>query len=402
MVKKTILMAVWPLILLAGCSTIKTGLQLKGGSVEQKSFTVTLPFEYRLGLVIVKVNLGGETYDFLLDTGAPCIISPEISKKLQAGKANFVKSSDSQGNKSKMGFVVLDEISIAGLRFRNICAGVESLNSSKTLACLHADGIVGSNLMRKAYWKIDYQNQVITISDRRDNLQIPADALSVSFTPNIAGIPLTRMQINGIEEKGVEFDTGFGGEFALNTETYTKLAPGLSAASVHKSYGSQAVGIYGMGKPDTVFNVLINHLSFGEVKVDSAAVDFSTDGSKLIGTKFFKNYDVVFDWSKKVVLMAEKKKYSHPDPRNYGLTVINRNDSLVVSSIFINSAAQKAGVQLGDVVVQMDSTKFDNIGEDQWCDMAGKGLFAGKNGTVNIRVLRGNQQMGFQLEKSIE
>ena len=57
------------LLFLSSCSSIKLLKLLKEGSVEQASFKTEIPFEMRLGLIIVPVTINGKTYDFLVDTG---------------------------------------------------------------------------------------------------------------------------------------------------------------------------------------------------------------------------------------------------------------------------------------------------------------------------------------------
>ena len=57
------------LLIITGCNSIHITKLLSNGKVAQQEFKVNIPFEYRLGLMVLKVNIEGEEYDFLLDIG---------------------------------------------------------------------------------------------------------------------------------------------------------------------------------------------------------------------------------------------------------------------------------------------------------------------------------------------
>ena len=70
-------------IAVSGCGALKVAKLLKQGDVEQPSFTAEIPFEMRMGLVVVKVNINGKDYDFLVDTGAPNLVTKELAAELK-------------------------------------------------------------------------------------------------------------------------------------------------------------------------------------------------------------------------------------------------------------------------------------------------------------------------------
>ena len=56
-----------------------------------------LTYRTYLGLQIVQVNLGGESYDFLFDTGAPMVLSPGLRKSPNMKLLTRKPVHDSQG-----------------------------------------------------------------------------------------------------------------------------------------------------------------------------------------------------------------------------------------------------------------------------------------------------------------
>ena len=94
-------------------------------------------------MIILKVNISGEEYDFLLDTGAPNVISKELAQKYALSNIFERKFGDSQGQTSDLEMIKLDEISIGGINFLNTGAAVADLKQSKELGCLQINGFVG-------------------------------------------------------------------------------------------------------------------------------------------------------------------------------------------------------------------------------------------------------------------
>src|SRR4051794_32050035 len=65
-----------------GCSSIRIAKMVKRGNIRQENFKIEVPFEMRLGLLVLKVEIHGKTYDFILDTGAPNAISKDAAQEI--------------------------------------------------------------------------------------------------------------------------------------------------------------------------------------------------------------------------------------------------------------------------------------------------------------------------------
>ena len=120
-------------LILASCQTLKTIKLLKGGEVVQKEFTTTVPFEMRMGLIVLKVKINGEYYDFVLDTGAPNVISKELALTLKLGNLSERKVSDSQNASQNLGFTKVPKIEIGGIEFTNTGAAIADLKVSSAV-----------------------------------------------------------------------------------------------------------------------------------------------------------------------------------------------------------------------------------------------------------------------------
>ena len=398
--KKLLLSTFAMLLLLTSCSGLKTFKLMKSGEVEQEEFKVNIPFEYNLGMIILKVNISGEEYDFLLDTGAPNVISKELAQKYALSNIFERKFGDSQGQTSDLGMIKLDEISIGGINFLNTGAAVADLKQSKEVGCLQIDGLIGSNLMRKAVWKFDYENQIITISNSVESLKISESSEKIPFFTYITGTPIIDITLNDVKEKNVIVDLGSNGDIWLSKKTFNKLVDTDPTISRAVSFSSSSSGLYGIGAKDSVHHALISNISFGDVALKNTVVKFSNEVLSTIGINYFKNYDLIINWFDKEIIVTKKKEYDNSSLISYGFSFNNKNDRLIVGGTYTNSSADHAGLKINDIILKIDTKKYGVLTADHWCNIIENGLFNEEKSTITVIVLRQNEELTFHLEKT--
>lgn len=146
-------------VFLLDCSSSKLSTLFNNGKLNRENFITQIPFTYKLGLMIVQVEIEGEQYNFMVDTGAPCVISEELEKKLGLKPILRDKVGDSQGNMQQQNFYKLPEIIFGDLKFTEIGVVAADLKKSKIIACLEVDGFIGSNLLRKGNLPIRFPSK---------------------------------------------------------------------------------------------------------------------------------------------------------------------------------------------------------------------------------------------------
>ncbi|WP_027076390.1 retropepsin-like aspartic protease [Maribacter antarcticus] len=367
---------------------------MKSGEVEQEEFNVKIPFEYRLGLIILKVNISGEEYDFILDTGAPNAISKELAKKLELSNIFKQKVVDSQSEESKLGFVLIKKLGLGGIDFLNMGAAVADLKQSKEVGCLRIDGFIGSNLMRKAIWKFDYQNQIITITNSIESLSIPKVTSKIPFFTMLTGTPIIDFRLNDVTQKNVIVDLGSNGGISLSKKTYNALMKNNPSIPQTSSFGISGSGLYGLGKADSTYHIKAPSVSFGDVSLENTIVSFADEAASTIGNQFFKNYDFVLNWFTKEILLINKTEYDNSTLATFGFSCSNQENHLIVSNIYKNMEDLK----IGDQILQVGKTNYNKLLPEQWCEILENGLTKEKE-VLKISILRDNKKLSFTLRK---
>ena len=393
--KNTICTLVICLLFLYSCTNQKTKKLLTGGEILQKEFKTEIPFEFRNGLIVLKVTIEGKQYDFMLDTGAPNVISKELAQQLNFKNKAKQKVGDSQNVTSKLSFTKIEKLSIGEIDFLNTGAVISDL-SIGAVGCLELDGFIGSNLMRTAIWKIDYANQVITFANSRDKLDLSGTKKIIPFETKTQGTPLINMRFNNILQKNVTYDTGSNKGISAPKKMLDQLLKTNASLPIVHGFGITSHGLYGAGKMDSLYFAKVENISIGDIALKNKLVQFKTKGSILLGTQFFKNYDTVLDWFKKEIILIPQKEVELDKP-SFGFSHILKDQSLWVSRVMENSDSSKKGIQVGDQIVKIGEEDYSTTTWEDWCKLLNYGIT--KKDEINITILKEGEEKNFILKK---
>jgi len=383
------------ILLLSSCKSLKMVKLMTKGEIEQQQFISEIPFEYGMGLIIIKVTIEGKEYDFLYDTGAPNVISTELAQELNIKPYVTNKTSDSQGNKEELEYLLLPSVRIGCVDFLNTGAAVADLKRSSVIACLNIDGIIGANLMRKAIWQIDYENQVMRISNTMDSLNVE-NGEHIKFDQKITGTPVAEINVNGTIVKNVTIDSGSNGGFSFSEATYRTAKD--SASPVVLGIGTTTSGLYGVGEVDTNYYTTMPIVSIGEIQLKNQLVGFNKGHSLTLGNEFFENYLVTYNWFDKDMILSNKKEHDNSTFDSFGFSYFFNEDKLLVSMLIEGSEADQKGIKRSDQIIAINGVDYSEMTQDKWCEILHTPeLRKGKE--INVTLLMNGEELKFQFEK---
>lgn len=384
--------------MLTGCGSVNVMMLMKKGEVDKKVYKVQVPFTYRLGLVVIKVKIDDTNYNFLIDSGAINLVSKELAKKLKLKTAFSQEVSGSSGASSSLDFTTLKKVSIGKLSFINTGAAITDLNANSEMRCLNIDGIIGSNLMRKAVWEFDYKNQQITITNSADSLEKHAHSKTIPFSNDMVGTPKIDLDINGQKEEGVIVDLGSTGGFAVSRATYAKLLENKRLSSSVFGYGTSSSGIYAAAPNDTVKTGISPVISLGDLILKNQVLH--TSNNKTLGTRFLRNYRVVLDWATNHITLTENTRFENTVFEHLGFRKKLQGDKLIIGFIYDQSAAQKAGLKLGDQIVAMNGKDYTKVNPDEWCELVEQRINDKEASSLSLIILRKGKKLKYNLNKT--
>lgn len=377
------------ILLNIGCSSSKKFYN--SGNVIIENDVEIIEIKFINNLPLCKVNINNNEYYFLLDTGAPTVISEEIFKKFNLNESHSASISDSQNRKQTEIFTVLPEIKIGNIVFENIGSAVVKFENQE-LKCYGFDGIIGANILSKLYWKFDYKNNKIMASKSLSFFEIDTYDFLLNFKPKHQKTPI----INGrIKDKTINFtfDTGYSGNIKIPNEYefYKNMTP---ADKFISKMGINSIGIYGNSDNEKTFEIkndlFLNNILFENELIDSGQ-------STLIGNDFLKDYTFVIDWMKNKIYFKRNLNLEIKKLKGFGFFYLFIEGKPKVVAKIEN---KNVLINIGDEVLSINETDFTQLKDSDVCNFFLNKVEKNEN-EINIKVKRANDTLNLNLKKQV-
>lgn len=382
---KKLVVLLFASLLLQNCTTSKLFTK---GEINLPDSVEKLPLNYTNGLPMVVVNINGKDYNFLLDTGAPTVISNKIYNELKLKPAVKNNISDSQNKKEKQIFTVLPEMKVGNMTFTDIGSVVMDFQAPE-FKCLELEGILGANQMAKALWKINYDEQTAEITNDISNFDMNGFDHVFDFTYQQQKTP----KVEGIlfdDKFNFTFDTGFNGRFKLN-----KIPSEIKDQTTNKveTSGASSFGIYGKAESSTEYIFKTDEFKIaGNLFTDEI---LSTGLSSLIGNQFLEDFIFVIDWNQSKIHL-KKIKNIEPKLETYGFGYRFMEKKAVVTLVY---NTDDFPLQLGDIILSLNDKNFENLSDDEACEVK---FNSAKNEKENLKlkIKRNEEVLNLEINKT--
>ena len=307
--KKNLLLMLLFLISIVSCSSLKRLKTVTQGAVKQERYFEEIPFKYINNQIVLEVSIDGNAYNFIFDTGNDLTV---IDYSIMEGihyKSNNVKGeiSDSNGISRESKYFSIDDLKIGAINFEN--TGAYTSDLSHFYQFLGKDsyvGILGSNLMRKAKWQIDYKNKVIRISDAIDHFDMSTDALVFKTKSGTYGEAEIKIKLNTTENK-YTFDTGYNGFISAQLSTFNTLNVN-NAIPYITTTGINSIGANGI-ITNTKYSALLSIQLLDAFNATEQLVTFAEGNSNVLGNSFLEKFTVTLDWKEEVFYLDQNEQF---------------------------------------------------------------------------------------------
>lgn len=350
----------------------------------QAKFEKTIPFDSRLNKhIIIPVTIKGKTYNFILDTGASTVVSEEMVEALKVPVLFKGNLEDAAGTKKEDVFYKVPGIQIAGIDFKDVAVAAGNMKKFEHAMCRKIDGLLGVNILRSCYWKVDYVTGQLTFSDRE--IKPAANMYAVDFKEDFTGRPILDMY-TGRYQVTMVMDTGFSGELTMRDSIYFDARKGHERP-FRKGYGTNTVTLFNteheekyMGRLDSVYLFNRHHI------ILDPFVDIDNGDVFLVGNEVFKSFgEMVLDWKKHRLYLPEKVIDRKDRYSSFGFSPLWVNSKLVISVVWEGTEAHTKGLAAGMVITAVNGQDTAIITHDHWCGLIG--MFGDDKPTeINISV----------------
>ena len=337
------------------------------GYIDQKSFYEVIPFEVVHEKIVVPVEINGKTYRFLVDTGAPNVISKEVYEVIKPKFLQSVVVGDANNKSGVLDLVVLEKIKLGTLEFNSTIAFVKDLKNTSVLNCFEFDGFVGSNLFKNAVVHFDWEGKKIILTDKAEKLglQVKSQRLKLVGAQKAPYVEVTFSREK--KQKASEIlliDTGMDGFYDISMRAFQLFnqAGGIFEV-IQNDTGNNSIGIFGAGDKALHSKVRVHGMTFGETTFENVIAVTTNDDNSRIGLDVLKHGKLTLDFKYKKWYFEGKESVKWDKPiSKLELSVLD--EKLVVG--FVWDEMLKNRFAFGDPVLQLNDI---NIEELSMCDI---------------------------------
>ena len=354
-------------VIFSSCS--KVAKLAKQGSVIKKEYITEIPFKYYNDLIIVEVSINGKTYHFLFDTGAELnVISQSIANDFEYVVITRSEISGTSKSKQTLQIVEIPNIAISNIEFRNTGAIIADLTTlKKFFGCPQIDGIIGNNLLRKAIWQIDYQNETITITDDISKLEVSEKAYAIDMNANKWGNIYLDVKTNGIKSK-FTFDTGYNGKVVTDKQFLNSLMTHDKELEYVTKTGVISTGLIKENKGSS-HKVRVKTIEIDDIKLNNQIVSIGKNSSSLVGNVFFENYILTMDWGNDNLFLDPVGEFKGDTLTAYELIIApNYNKNKIEISGYWDDHPLEKNVSLEAEIIEISEIDVSNFTTTELCD----------------------------------
>lgn len=327
-------------------------------------------FETAFGSIVffsASVNSAGPL-QFLLDTGgAGSSVDREVANKLGL-KMERGQASVSGNAALEVGVIPSATVTVGQIQFQEQLVAAP-LSPLEPIFGRSLEGILGGNFMRKYVVELDYEKGVMRLYDPT-GFQYEGRGVAFPFSL-VQGIPFLNLQVslpNGKTARG-SFLVDTGGNMV--THVYREIAErdGLLDGLVTL----EETG-YGIGGATRRVAARGSVLFLGQYRFTRPIVVFTEDKAGLranpasmglVGMEVLRRFKVTFDYSRSRMYLEPNRSFSEPFVYDAsGLRLRASRPSFwppSVSGVRDSSPAQEAGIERGDVLLQIDGRSTDRL-----------------------------------------
>jgi hypothetical protein len=324
-----------------------------------RNYFEEIPFELVNDKIIIPVRIGGEEYRFLLDTGAPTIVSQALAKTLELETLVEIPVGDVTGKKKPMGIVLLPEIALGDTEFRKIRSLVNTDDSNLVFGCFEIDGFIGSNLLRSSIVQLDVRQQKLIITDKRKRLNLDKARSAPIALVGEQKSPWMVVEVSGEEKTGDQLliDTGSDDVYDLSSQVYDVLSQKRIFVPKGESMGASSIGLFGAGDQLRQYRLLLPRLRVPGLELTNLAVVTTPDTHSRIGTGLFHYTILTLDYRKKRVYFDPYVSTAEVDQPVRDISLSVDENGLIVGHVWSDELKDK--LNFGDRILLLDGEPYE-------------------------------------------
>lgn len=334
------------------------------GTVKNENYNSEIPFRYVNGYIFIDIIQNDKKYNFLFDSGAEAtLIDKSIIHKFEFEPFSTSNISGPLIKNGDVSTITLSAIKVSEIEFLDIGAVAFDLQVFKSKFCEKLDGVIGSTLLKKAKWQIDYENKVIRLSDNISNLisEKPKYELTTNIPEKGWGTETIELNIDGYTSQ-FNFDTGNG---------RSKIVSHPNKIKDFTTNNNNLITEYGFKKSTTDYKFIAKNLTLGNITLNNQTISLENEvgNRQLLGNRFFESFIVTIDWENHQVFLEPVKEILSDKLFSFELDFkANYEKNQIEVATGLKDFTKKNKIERGAILLKVNETDVSNFSHKEFCE----------------------------------
>jgi hypothetical protein len=378
------------ILFLLSCTVIHAqSFTMNQGGATVKNYYVELPYEVINGKIIVSAEIAGGKHRFIFDTGAPVIVSKELSAQIKSEVISSNRLRDANGNYDSVSIVRLNGITLGNVSFNAIPA-IGTL--PELYKCWNVDGVIGSNMLRNSIVSIQSDKHLIIITDQANKLTLNKKhsvPLITNEGNNTQSDPVIKVMLGKKVSLTLEFDTGDGGFLRFSEDYMNQLSKYVVYEVIDKGYGAGQIGGNGLQDNADKYLLKISSLMIGEGCFNNVITETNKGGSAAIGSRLLDYGNVTLDFVNGRFYFDARNETNDLNEKHWPIRPTVIGNKLVAGIVWAKALNL---VKPGEQIITVNKKSFPEV---NLCDMLNREpIIAGTDSaTVTIKDKQGKERI---------
>jgi predicted aspartyl protease len=337
-------------------------ISLDQGIVEPQKYYEEISIEMVYEKMVVPVTINNKTYRFLVDTGAPNIISNELFEELRIKPIRTLGVSDANESTGNLLLTVIEKIQLGSIHYKNTVALVSDLKNHPALGCYNIDGFIGSNLLKNSVVKFDLSNKKMILTDDSKKLNLNSKPIKLKLIGAQKSPYVEVSFIRSKSKKATELlliDTGMDGFYDISKRAFKIFnEEGDMVTVLSESIGSSGMGLFGGGEESLKKLIQLKGITLHQTTFENIITSTTKDNNSRLGLDILNHGIMVIDFkSKKFYFEGEEKVILDHIPSKLDLTIID--GKFAVGLVWDNILKEK--LTYGDIIIKINDDDFTQM-----------------------------------------
>jgi len=337
-------------------------VQSNSGSVVPAQFSVEIPFAFHQNHIYFKALVNGVEGNFIFDngftvTGLDNDFAARCGIKTNADSSVILADANEKEAQGQLGFA--GDIQVASVHFKDTRIAI--IDTDGLPLCHKVDGFIGSSVINKANWKIDFDKKNLQLASR----PFFDAGLHCAYTISQSNRHFIEFRYEGVPF-WVHIDLGSSGELELNKAAFTPLFAGLHA---QMNVGASSLALFGLSAVDT-FYTLNRPYKFGYDKyliANAPRIELQREVEYArLGLGYLYQFNLIINSdTKEYILTPNHLIRPNREDKDYGIVFYPVGGLYRIVRLSACENVSRYGFVLGEVIEKVDGQAIETLGD--WC-----------------------------------